>query len=689
MTAADSRQRPLWPLAAALALFVLYAANFFYFFVDDEGISFVYAQHLLRGQGLIYNTIEGRVEGYSNFLDVMMNTAILAATRAAGWPRLSVFFVGKAISLLAGLGTLVLSFAAMRRLPNVGEPGLTAGLIMLATAGPLAVWSCSSLETVPFTFLLTLLVFALVSAERVESARGLDGLALLAAAAASLDRLDGPIFVAAICGAWFLFDGRARQGVLARRVGVPLILIVGAYHGWRVLYFGDWLNMPAYTKVLYKLGGAANVMVKAPDEAYLRQFLEVYWWPAVAGGLAAAGVAAVKSPPLRPMLLATLMMTAYVGRVGDWMFGLRFMVPVLPLFAMLIAQALTVIAGRRARAAWAAAIVVVCWSGYRAVVFERRYETVEGRVSWLRQPALEADSYFSPYDRVWRAAARHMPRGSRLAYNQAGFVPFMLDADNVDDLGICSRFYAQLPTLDVYFTEVGRYAPLTARPVVEATEAYLLYHDVPFVIQRSDLLRSANDGRVPQELMGGYYALVEEVGDSDAIYRRTGLDAAVYKQEAGSFTENVAHVARVRTASLGGEAVPFQAIPPRLPFLRQRSGRLDVTGRYVIDVGFSENDVEVSSVFVNMVRASAPVTLTFELWSSAGGPPPFRATRELAADATQRIAIEAADGARANRMRVTIAAAAPAVVELDDLRVLGQTPELATYIRERLTFPAP
>ncbi|MEO8523004.1 MAG: hypothetical protein ABI603_16690, partial [Acidobacteriota bacterium] len=92
------RRRPLWPLAAALAIFALYAANFLYFFVDDEGISFVYAQHLLRGQGLIYNTIEGRVEGYSNFLDLMMNTAILAATRAAGWPRLSVFFVGKAIS---------------------------------------------------------------------------------------------------------------------------------------------------------------------------------------------------------------------------------------------------------------------------------------------------------------------------------------------------------------------------------------------------------------------------------------------------------------------------------------------------------------------------------------------------------------------------------------------------------------
>jgi hypothetical protein len=35
----------------------------------------------------------------------------------------------------------------------------------------------------------------------------------------------------------------------------------------------------------------------------------------------------------------------------------------------------------------------------------------------------------------------------------------MLDLENIDELGICSRFYAQLPTRDVFFTEVGRYAP--------------------------------------------------------------------------------------------------------------------------------------------------------------------------------------------------------------------------------------
>jgi hypothetical protein len=41
-----------WVLFGALAVFLVYALNFFYFFVDDEGIPLVYAQNLIRGRGL-------------------------------------------------------------------------------------------------------------------------------------------------------------------------------------------------------------------------------------------------------------------------------------------------------------------------------------------------------------------------------------------------------------------------------------------------------------------------------------------------------------------------------------------------------------------------------------------------------------------------------------------------------------
>jgi hypothetical protein len=121
---------------------------------------------------MVYNTIEGRPKGIEF-------SACRARHRAVGrrsglaWPKISVFFLGKGVSLLAGFGTILLTFLTIRRMREVDHPGLAAGLVVLATSGPLAVWSSSSLDTVPFTFLLTLLVFALVCRNGPFARRGL------------------------------------------------------------------------------------------------------------------------------------------------------------------------------------------------------------------------------------------------------------------------------------------------------------------------------------------------------------------------------------------------------------------------------------------------------------------------------------------------------------------------------------
>src|SRR3954454_22148212 len=93
----------------ACAIFLLYAGCFGYFFVDDEAIPLVYARNLLRGRGLVYTALEGRVEGYSDFLHVLWSTLLLWITRAAGASPLAPLLVGKAVSLAAGCGIIVLS----------------------------------------------------------------------------------------------------------------------------------------------------------------------------------------------------------------------------------------------------------------------------------------------------------------------------------------------------------------------------------------------------------------------------------------------------------------------------------------------------------------------------------------------------------------------------------------------------
>src|SRR3954468_843064 len=110
-----SRRPFVWISVGAAAAFVSYASLFLCFFVDDEAIPLVYARNLLRGRGLVYTALEGRVEGYSDFLHVLWSAALLSITRAAGASRLAPLLIGKGVSLAAGCGIIVLAARTMAR----------------------------------------------------------------------------------------------------------------------------------------------------------------------------------------------------------------------------------------------------------------------------------------------------------------------------------------------------------------------------------------------------------------------------------------------------------------------------------------------------------------------------------------------------------------------------------------------
>jgi hypothetical protein len=58
-------------LLATLALLLIHAAHYI-FLTDDAFISFRYARNLSQGYGLVFNPGLERVEGYSNFLLVLL-----------------------------------------------------------------------------------------------------------------------------------------------------------------------------------------------------------------------------------------------------------------------------------------------------------------------------------------------------------------------------------------------------------------------------------------------------------------------------------------------------------------------------------------------------------------------------------------------------------------------------------------
>ena len=185
---------------------MLHAANYLYFFVDDEAIPYVFAQNLLNGNGLRYNSFEGRVEGYSDFLHVIAAATILAAVRLLDLPKFAVFEVNTVWSLVCGMAITWVTFGMLRRLPGIRGPGALAGMSFVVLSGPLAVWSCSSLETAPFALLVTLLVsWTMLPPEHAPPDWLLSG----CATAAVLTRIDGFVHVGIVIGCALLVTDRS------------------------------------------------------------------------------------------------------------------------------------------------------------------------------------------------------------------------------------------------------------------------------------------------------------------------------------------------------------------------------------------------------------------------------------------------------------------------------------------------
>jgi hypothetical protein len=684
--AVGARHRaPAWPGRLALVIFIAFASTFLYFFIDDEAIPFVYAQNLIHGKGLVYNSFEGRVEGYSDFLHVWLATAVLAVTRALGVRKLDAFFIGKGISLFCGLMLVWLTDRAMRRWPMVRLEGRLAGLLFLALAGPLAVWSCSSLETVAFSFMLAVLLFALW----IDESRWAMVIACVACTLAFLERIDGFIHVGIFMAAALIGAAPEQRRRLVRQVVVPAGLLFVGYHLWRRWYFGEWFSLPFVTKVLYKLKPTGVIVDKPAEQGYVFDFLQAVAWTPL-GLLLVPSLLWRRDRRACLLFIATALIAAYVAFVGDWMFGSRFFVPLLPAMALLLAIGVSALTLRLPRVGrLAAAVVIVCSVG-GAWRFERTYERSQDESAWWRHPTSDPLRYFTPFYSLYQIMAPNMGAADTIAFNQAGFLPFMLDADNIDDLGICSRFVANLPTSDVTFTGVGRYSPLTNRPSIRAAHAYLLYRDPKWLIARGDLVRHANDNHAPPFLLGYRYRYFQYDAEGDnVVYLRTDVPATAFQMEPRQFLENLTHVSSVRRAWVQGQSVSSQAFLGAFPYLYDGLGTIMFNGDYNIAVTFDTHDADAYEIHLDQLVASQPATVVIALQNSAGHAT-FADTIELTPG--KPVSYHRAFDDKLHAMAFSLRVAGPTNqvtrLRLRDLRIQGQRAALASHVARSLRFPA-
>ena len=233
-------------LVASLTALLLHAWRHL-FLTDDAFISFRYAQNLAHGHGLVFNPGFEAVEGYSNFLYVI----VLAAFAALGIPpdlMAHVLSMAATVALWA-----MMAVFALQRLGSRSRTWVAlVPLLLLAATRSIAVWSSSGLETRWFEALAVGgLLRLVVEVEADVEGRSRRTIATWLFALASLTRPDGLLVCLATFGAATFFRAW-RRSLDARRFAfdvLPGIALIGGHLLWRHAYYGDWLPNTYYVKV--------------------------------------------------------------------------------------------------------------------------------------------------------------------------------------------------------------------------------------------------------------------------------------------------------------------------------------------------------------------------------------------------------------------------------------------------------
>jgi arabinofuranosyltransferase len=386
----ESCAPPLLPsrlLFAAIVLLFAIHALWLAGIAEDAFISFRFARNWFDGHGLVWNVGEPPVEGYTNFLWVVLSTLGL-------WLGIDLPSWSQGLGAAAAIATLFITWQCGRLL-GWSERMALLPVLALACSGPFATWAGAGMETSLFG---TWIAAAVYFFARYGAGRRSDDLhfTVLFILLACLTRPEGILIAGLIglAGMWSLRDGDAgarREFLVAGAVGAAIFAL---YFAWRWLYFGYPLPNTFYAKT----GGGAAQAARGAQYALLFALHYVLPWAGVLGLLAFArsrasardectgqsATGAGRNELLLPLAGALLgLYTLYIAAVGgDYMAMYRFFVPVLPFLYLLLGAAFA-----RAHASgflraglWASLAVALLASLFHSTPLEKE---VVAKRSWM------------------------------------------------------------------------------------------------------------------------------------------------------------------------------------------------------------------------------------------------------------------------------------------------------------------
>ena len=399
--------------------------------VDDAFITFSFSKNLALGNGPVYS--HGvRVEGYSNFLWMVLVALPLVITRGA-MPL-------AAARLMAAPFVVLLYWAVYRLARSCGasRPVAALCLLLLSFNTDLAVAYLTGMETLPYVALITLAFAAAARSvldERWHIWAAWTGLAV------ALMRIDGFVPFGFLIGWAFLWTTGRRdpRGLwrLLRTYGPPVAVYL-LWFGWRWYYYGMMLPSTYYAK-----SHIPEVMPMRGMEYIGREIRDGWLWAGLVGWGWLLWRRRSSAALVGCFVVAHLTYVSAVG--GDWMpFG-RFVLPVVPLLVslFLVAAADLTRSALRARSplGWLVPPVALAVACMMAARMDRRFANTEAE----KEKAALAEGMTTSvngYLRVAEFLRKIVPPGGRLVTDYGGVFAYFTDGAIIEMWGLANATIA-------------------------------------------------------------------------------------------------------------------------------------------------------------------------------------------------------------------------------------------------------
>ena len=397
----------VWHLILGMTIAIFFAIAYGVCIQDDAFISFRYAENLIAGNGLVYNSGE-KVEGISNLLW----TLLLAGLMASGVDPVSG-------GLVLGYLSIALFLYSVFHLARAFHLSVWLPIWLVVFDFSILLEGVQGLESVFYAGVITGAIASLVN-EDSQHKTHLRSTCLFALAC--LTRPDAP-----------LLFGLAHLGILMKNqnqqqlwkslfASMGIVAVLAALTGFRLIYYGEYLPNTYYAKV----GGMPL------DRGFSYLWFHFLYHPLMWLGLFGAVAYWQRLAEIRVGLIVCAGYLMYLISIGgDFKFTSRFLFPLVGVMVVFCGIVFTDLWRRGQK--WL--IVLLVFAVYP------RWNLYEDSQQWANDRRLnfEARKFLGEW------LQKNTPTNMLLAIHSAGAIPFYAQRKTIDMWGLNDKVIARTP----------------------------------------------------------------------------------------------------------------------------------------------------------------------------------------------------------------------------------------------------